>query len=186
VGWPPLVRVLPSLPKAAALLAVRRTRCGFCRQRQRALIWRPVHGRYSSWSPLTSWRTIRRTFAKMLRNAVLVVVVLSLTACSRLFPDTPSPPDPYRGRPVANLTPIFGPPTLQVDVGNNQRAFHWIHYDRAGWAGSLQPAGGAPPTEPVPQRECHLWVIADTLVPPESGLSNWIVDRWGYRAVPGC
>ena len=115
----------------------------------------------------------------MLRKALLVVVGISLTACSNREP--PPPLDPHAGRPVSDLALRFGPPTIAVDVGNDQRAFHWVHYDQR-WPGALPPTDATPPVDALrePRRECRLWAVAHTLRPPEPGLGNWIVDDWRY------
>ena len=73
----------------------------------------------------------------MLRKAILVVVGLSLTACSVR---EPPPLDPYAGRPVSDLALRFGPPTIAVDVGNDQRAFHWMPHDQAPSTGAVPAA----------------------------------------------
>ena len=118
----------------------------------------------------------------MLREAVLVVVALSMWACSSR--ESPPPADPYAGRPVSDLALRFGPPMIAVDVGNDQRAFHWVQYDQR-W--SLPPAGATlVDALRVPQRECrYLWAVAHTLRPPGPGLGNWIVDDWQYTGA-GC
>ena len=123
----------------------------------------------------------------MLTKAILVVIGVSLAACSRLFPDSPPPLDPYAGRPVSDLALRFGRPTIAVDVGNDQRAFHWMHYDQAPSTGAVPAAGGPPPVDALrePRRECRLWAVAHTLRPPEPGLGNWAVDDWRHYGT-GC
>ncbi len=121
----------------------------------------------------------------MLRKAILVAVAISLTGCSVREP--PPPPDPHAGRPVSDLALRFGRPTIALDVGNGQRAFHWVDYDRR-WPGALPPAGAPLPVDAlrVPRRECrYFWAVAHTLRPPGPGLGNWIVDDWQYTGA-GC
>ena len=68
----------------------------------------------------------------MLKIIVVVAAGLLLTACNA--PETPPPPDPYVGRSVLDLAVRFGPPTVQFEVGNNQRAFIWTHFQQSGIA----------------------------------------------------
>lgn len=99
------------------------------------------------------------------------IVALWLTACGSA--DKLPLPDPYVGGPVSKLAMRFGPPTAEVDSGDDRRTFLWV------------PSASGVPTADQLGAECRLSVIAHTQYPPAPGLASWVVDSWQYNPENG-
>jgi hypothetical protein len=116
----------------------------------------------------------------MWRYIVLLLCCVALLGCAAQQQTTrmETALSPWVGRSIADFVAERGPPTTNIDLGGNKRAFQWQVTRQT--PGAVVSLAGSLITVPSREESCMVSLVASSGKTAPT-LSDWMIERWSWN-----